>query len=64
MEPWSYLSDTVRLQLVYNAGAFLGLGSSFPEAWRQGIFNIADLAIAAGVFIFATATLLQHQKER
>lgn len=129
-EPWSYLSDTLRLQLVYNRGAFLSLGSSLPEAWRQGIFtigagllllgaltyaflhkpgrpsivlafalfsaggvsnlfdrlahgglvvdfinigvgsvrtgifNIADIVIIVGVFVFVTATLLQHQKER
>jgi signal peptidase II len=130
IEPWSYLSGTVRLQLVYNRGAFLGLGSSFSEAWRRGvfvigsglllvgalaqaflnkpgrpsmmlaialfsaggfgnlfdrvargglvvdfinigvgpirtgIFNIADVVIMAGVFIFVAATFLQHQKER
>jgi signal peptidase II len=130
IEPWSYLSDTVRLQLVYNRGAFLGLGSSFPETLRQGvfvigsglllvgaltyaflhkpgrptvvlaialfsaggvgnlfdrvargglvvdfinigigpvrtgIFNIADIAIMVGVFIFLLATLLPHQFER
>lgn len=36
----SFLGDTVRLQLAYNQGAFLSLGSSLPEAWRQTIFSI------------------------
>jgi len=39
-ESWSYLGDTVRLQVVYNRGAFLSVGSSLPEAWRFGLFSI------------------------
>lgn len=35
---FSYFGDTVRLQLVYNRGAFLSLGSSLPEFWRQWFF--------------------------
>lgn len=34
----SYLGDTVRLRLVYNLGAFLGMGSYLPEIWRKFIF--------------------------
>jgi len=39
-EVWSFLGDTVRLQLAYNQGAFLGLGASLPEAFREGIFSV------------------------
>jgi signal peptidase II len=39
-ETLSFLNDTVRLQLAYNQGAFLGLGSSLPEPWRQTLFSI------------------------
>jgi signal peptidase II len=37
---WSLLGDTVRLQLAHNRGAFLSLGASLPEGWRQGIFLV------------------------
>jgi signal peptidase II len=40
MEAWSFLGDTVRLQLVRNQGAFLSLGASFPEVWRVGLFSV------------------------
>ena len=39
-ESWSFLGDTLRLQVVYNRGAFLSVGSSIPEAWRFGLFSI------------------------
>ena len=35
-EVWSFLGDTVRLQLAHNHGAFLSLGDSLPHAWRDG----------------------------
>jgi signal peptidase II len=38
-EVWSFLGDTVRLQLAYNHGAFLSLGSALPETLRAGIFS-------------------------
>jgi signal peptidase II len=35
---WSFMGDTVRLQLAHNTGAFLSLGSALPESWRAGLF--------------------------
>ena len=49
----SYLADTVRLQLVYNRGAFLSLGSSFSEPWRQGIFTVGAGFLLLGVLAYA-----------
>lgn len=37
---WSFLGDTVRLQLVHNYGGFLSFGASLPEPWRQGLFSV------------------------
>lgn len=39
-EVWSFLGDTVRLQLAHNHGAFLGLGATLPEAFRSGLFSV------------------------
>src|SRR5262245_13502378 len=36
-EIWSFLGDTVRLQLVHNQGAFLSLGEALPEPWRAAL---------------------------
>ncbi len=47
-ELYSYFGDTVRLQLAHNYGAFLGLGDSLPEPWRNGIWSIG-----VGVVLFA-----------
>jgi signal peptidase II len=54
-EVWSLLGDTVRLQLAHNHGAFLSLGASFPEVWRQALFNVGVGvgALLLGVFIYA-----------
>lgn len=54
-EVWSFLGDTVRLQLAHNQGAFLGLGSSFPAAWREGIFSTG---VAGLLLILLGYTLL------
>jgi len=39
-EVHSYLGDTVRVQLAHNYGAFLSLGASLSEEWRQGLWSI------------------------
>lgn len=36
----SFLGDTVRLQLAHNYGAFLSLGASLPESWRQALWSV------------------------
>ena len=41
----SFLGDTVRLQLAYNAGGFLGLGASLPAQWRVGLFSVGVLML-------------------
>ena len=52
-EVWSLLGDTVRLQLAHNHGAFLSLGASLSEVWRQTLFNVGVGALLLGVFIYA-----------
>ena len=52
-EAWSFLGDTVRLQLTHNAGAFLGLGSSMPEVWRHAIFSVGGIAVLFGLLVYA-----------
>lgn len=52
-EAWSFLGDTVRLQLTHNAGAFLGLGSSMPEFWRHAIFSLGGIAVLFGLLVYA-----------
>jgi signal peptidase II len=44
----TYLGDTVRLQLAHNTGAFLSLGASLPDKWRQGL-----LSAGVGVILLA-----------
>jgi len=53
---WSFLGDTVRLQLAHNPGAFLSLGASLPEGWRQAIFLVGvggSLLAVLGYVLFA-----------
>lgn len=52
-EAWSFLGDTVRLQLTHNTGAFLGLGSSMPEFWRHLLFNVGGMVLLFGVLSYA-----------
>lgn len=59
-ESWSYLGDTVRLQVVYNRGAFLSLGSSLPEAWRFGLFSIGVGCLLVGVLTYAVLSRPGH----
>ncbi|MFH0729550.1 MAG: signal peptidase II [Pseudomonadota bacterium] len=59
-EPWSCLGDTVRLQLVFNRGAFLSLGSSLPEAWRKGVLTYAVSWLLLGTLAYALLSKRQH----
>ena len=52
-EAWSFLGDTVRLQLVHNNGAFLSLGACLPEIWRYTLFNICTGVLLLGLFGYA-----------
>src|SRR3982074_1712497 len=52
-EVWSFLEDTVRLQLAYNNGAFLSLGSSLPEFWQHALFSVCAGALLLGMFGYA-----------
>lgn len=45
-EVLSYAGDTFRLQYAENTGAFLSLGASLPDHWRQWLFTILT-----GVFL-------------
>jgi signal peptidase II len=46
---WSFLGDTVRLELVQNPGAFLSLGASLPEGWREAIFLVGGGGMLLGL---------------
>jgi len=59
-EAWSYLGDTVRLQLVYNRGAFLSLGSSLPEAWRKGVLTYGVSWLLLGALAYALFSKPQY----
>lgn len=50
---FSYLGDTLRLQLTYNRGGFLSLGSSLPDVWRHGVFTIGIGFFLMGTLAFA-----------
>jgi signal peptidase II len=52
-EVHSYLGDTFRLQLAHNYGAFLSLGASLSEGWRQGLWSIGVGVVLIGMFGFA-----------
>jgi len=52
-EPLPYLGDTVRLQLVYNSGAFLSLGDSLPRAWRHAVFIVGVGGLLLGILAYA-----------
>lgn len=58
-EMLSYAGDTFRLQYAENSGAFLSLGASLPEVWRQWIFTIFTGVFLLGllVYLFASHTL-------
>lgn len=53
---WSFLDDTLRLQLTHNSGAFLGLGASLPEAARTAFFSVGVsgmLLVLLGYTVFS-----------
>jgi signal peptidase II len=52
METFSYLGDTLRLQLCYNRGAFLSMGHSLPNFLRHSILTVGTCFILLGAFIF------------
>ena len=59
----SLASGALRFEVVYNAGAFLGLGASLPPLLRTvllgGLVPLGLLVLVAGVLRSATATLPQ-----
>ncbi len=46
--PYSFLGDALRLVLVKNPGAFLGLGASLPPLVRDALFTWGVLALVLG----------------
>lgn len=50
---YSFFSDTFRLQLAYNKGAFLGIGSSLPEHVRQWLLVIGVGLVLAAILSYA-----------
>jgi signal peptidase II len=53
MKTFSYLGDTLRLQLTYNRGAFLSLGHSLPDVLRYSIFTVGICFILLSALAFA-----------
>jgi len=56
MQVFSFFSDTFRLQLAYNRGAFLSLGSTLPEHVRQWLLVVGVglvLAVILGYALFS-----------
>lgn len=56
VEPWMYLNDTIRLQLAYNTGAFLGMAGTWSENARFWLLTVLN-----GVFLVGlVGVLLWH----
>jgi signal peptidase II len=55
----SFLSDTVRLQVAHNEGAFLSLGASSPKSWRLAAlrFGVAAILLALLAYAFIAPVL-------
>jgi signal peptidase II len=53
MRTFSYIGDTLRLQLTYNRGAFLSFGYSLPDVWWHSIFTIGVGFFLTGALAFA-----------
>ncbi|HMN43854.1 MAG TPA: signal peptidase II [Povalibacter sp.] len=51
-DAWSYLGDTVRLQLAHNYGAFLSLGDSLPPGWRQALLSAGVGIVLLGLLVY------------
>jgi signal peptidase II len=49
----SFLSDTVRLELTTNTGAFLGLGANWPEPARLALFAGGTGLLLAAMLVSA-----------
>ena len=45
----SLLGDSIRLQLVYNKGAFLSFGASLPATWRTVFFSFGVGVVLLGL---------------
>ena len=56
MKTFSYLSDTLRLQLSYNQGAFLRMGHALPDFLRRSIFTVGTCFILLGALIFVLSS--------
>jgi len=52
-ETLSILGDTLRLQLTHNPGAFLSLGATLPEAWRQAVFGSGVALVLVALLLYA-----------
>jgi signal peptidase II len=49
---YSFLFDTIRLQFIKNAGAFLGFGSNFPTWIKIVLFLALPLLFLVGALLF------------
>lgn len=52
LAPISFAGDLFRLQYAENTGAFLSLGSSLPEHWRQWIFTVFVGVFLIGLLLY------------
>jgi signal peptidase II len=59
-QPLSFLAGSLRLQLAYNEGAFLGLGSSLSRPVRQAIFRIGVACMLVGLLAYAVFFAPSH----
>jgi lipoprotein signal peptidase len=48
----SLAGDTIRLQYIENAGAFLGMGASLSQGLRFWLFTVAVLLGLSGLFFY------------
>jgi signal peptidase II len=49
----SFMMDTVRLEYAENAGAFLGLGATWPAVVRTGLFTVGNAILLLVVVVAA-----------
>jgi len=49
---WSFLDDTIRLQLASNYGAFLSLGDSLSQSWRHAVLSIGVGCLLAALLAY------------
>lgn len=49
----SFMTDTVRLEYIENAGAFLGLGASWPAEVRTGLFIVGNAVLLLAMVVTA-----------